>query len=536
MGLGVQWTLGVDGTQAMSTLGAFQSKMKDVGNTARSELAQKLKTVFEVTAIEEAVRRTAQWAYEIQQTSKALGISAEALQALQLIAGKTGIPQDAVVGMFENIAKARDEALSGNQELQVSFNQLGVTLSDLQSLTKSELFGKMMSNMPSDITKANMVLRSGVKNITGATPENYINAIVAQLIASGGFSGYQSSNKKSGDIIGDDTTADLHATWANMLQNLKKAGIELTPIAQFFVNLVNTFVNGLLGLIDIVKGGFDLLEGKWSSAFERIVGTLANAGMALGKMIVNLVYFIPNLIYKIPGIGKLFKNKDQFGTGALNYINDQQDLMNNTYHFSKDTVQHGEGFGYSVGTALLLKDSNLAGDIKNMAKAKSKAITASDKFDVEVVGGEKDGVLKDEWAAEYNAKVVNKGGSIKDELAAEYNAKVVHPKYVKTSEIATMASTISTTSQAGLVHGLSPADVPPIIPNIGNFVNIGGGGNGNNPMLKMGGTFGSGFQSKLIRLTEQMVEFLGKITQYMSFMASPVNSNNNSHNDLPGIQ
>ena len=516
MGLGVQWTLGVDGTQAMSTLGAFQSKMKDVGNTARSELAQKLKTVFEVTAIEEAVRRTAQWAYEIQQTSKALGISAEALQALQLIAGKTGIPQDAVVGMFENIAKARDEALSGNQELQVSFNQLGVTLSDLQSLTKSELFGKMMSNMPSDITKANMVLRSGVKNITGATPENYINAIVAQLIASGGFSGYQSSNKKSGDIIGDDTTADLHATWANMLQNLKKAGIELTPIAQFFVNLVNTFVNGLLGLIDIVKGGFDLLEGKWSSAFERIVGTLANAGMALGKMIVNLVYFIPNLIYKIPGIGKLFKNKDQFGTGALNYINDQQDLMNNTYHFSKDTVQHGEGFGYSVGTALLLKDSNLAGDIKNMAKAKSKAITASDIREAKLVEEE--------------------GLSIKDELAALNKFKSTARRGQVVSEVGSVGSTISTTSKAGLVHGLSPADVPPIIPNIGNFVNIGGGGNGNNPMLKMGGTFGSGFQSKLIRLTEQMVEFLGKITQYMSFMASPVNSNNNSHNDLPGIQ
>ena len=173
MPLGIEYRIGVDGSSGMSALSSLESKMKQVGNTAKSELAQKLKTVFTVTAIEEAVRRTADWAQQIEQTSKQLGISAEALQALQVIAAKTGLPTDAITGMFENIAKAREEALAGNKDLIVSFQNLGVSLKELQTTTKSQLFSDVMKGIPDNVQNSQNYIRQSAADVTGNTPENY---------------------------------------------------------------------------------------------------------------------------------------------------------------------------------------------------------------------------------------------------------------------------------------------------------------------------------------------------------------------------
>lgn len=139
---GPTYVLGVDTSQGMAALAQIQNKMKSVGDTARSELAQKLKTVFSVVAIEEAVRRTGEWALQLQNTAKQLGINSEALQALQLIARNTGAPEEAIVGMFENVSKSAQGAMDFNQELITSFLQLKITLEDIRNSTREELFGK----------------------------------------------------------------------------------------------------------------------------------------------------------------------------------------------------------------------------------------------------------------------------------------------------------------------------------------------------------------------------------------------------------
>src|SRR5690242_9998151 len=121
MPLGVNFTINADGSKAVANINAVQGAMDGLANTVKGELAQKLKLIFSAAAIEEAARRTGEWAQKLDQTSRSLGISAEALQTLQLIAAKANAPEDAIIGMFENIDKARQEALKGNADLQASF-------------------------------------------------------------------------------------------------------------------------------------------------------------------------------------------------------------------------------------------------------------------------------------------------------------------------------------------------------------------------------------------------------------------------------
>ena len=110
----IQYTIGVDASKGIANARMFGNTMKDVSNTIQREFAQKLKSVISVVAIEQAVQRTAEWAQKIDQTSKALGITSEQLQYIELLTKKTSVPQEAAMSMFENISRAQQDALDGS--------------------------------------------------------------------------------------------------------------------------------------------------------------------------------------------------------------------------------------------------------------------------------------------------------------------------------------------------------------------------------------------------------------------------------------
>lgn len=378
MPLSIDWKVGVDGSQGISALTQLQAKMKDVGNTARSELSQKLKTVFEVAAIEEAVRRTAQWAQEIQQTSKQLGVSAEALQTLQTIANKTGLPQDAVTGMFENITRARDQALAGNTDLIISFQNLGVSIRDLQTLTKSELFGKFLKGLPAgNIQNAAMYLRQSVAQTTGNTPENYINEVTNQTKRD--FVGYMKAQEESGAVLSEGTISQLSATWTDILQQFREMGNTLKPAAGFLLGIVDTFVTALSGIAQALKNGKDILVGiltgnigKVKSGGMDLKGLGDNATYGVAKAFTSLTDMISRGAWGVistgmgisghlPGkTGKTFRDVHNYINDELldpdknknnsitSYIQRAQDIDNKKFGYSANTIRRGEAMGVAA--------------------------------------------------------------------------------------------------------------------------------------------------------------------------------------------
>lgn len=341
MPLSIDYRLGIDATQGMSALTSIQSKMKDVGNTARSELSQKLKTVFEVTAIEEAIRRTAEWELQISQTAKQIGISAEALQTLNVIASKTGLPSDAITSMFENIAKSRDEALKGNNDLRVSYQNLGVTLLDLQTLTKSELFGKITANIPEITKTTGMFKRQSIAAVTGNTPENFINAVTQQLNPAGGFEAYRQKQLESGAIVNEKDISEMAATWSEFIQNLNTAANEIKPAATAIVSILNVFGKALAGVTQTLSDIWKMISGffmgdtdKLKAGFNDFVVILGSVGWGivksftsaldlLAKSIYGAGYHINTLLSHLPKVlgGETYKTAAEIAKADLNELN-----------------------------------------------------------------------------------------------------------------------------------------------------------------------------------------------------------------------
>ena len=119
----IRYTIDLDATRWNSGKSTVIAGTKDISKAMQDAFGQKLKSLITFTAIEEATRRTAEWAQEITQTSKALGITAEQLQTLNIIASKTGTNQSAVIDMFTHVKDAAEAALSGNAEMIASFSK-----------------------------------------------------------------------------------------------------------------------------------------------------------------------------------------------------------------------------------------------------------------------------------------------------------------------------------------------------------------------------------------------------------------------------
>ena len=611
MPLGIEYRIGVDGSSGMSALSSLESKMKQVGNTAKSELAQKLKTVFTVTAIEEAVRRTADWAQQIEQTSKQLGISAEALQALQVIAAKTGLPTDAITGMFENIAKAREEALAGNKDLIVSFQNLGVSLKELQTTTKSQLFSDVMKGIPDNVQNSQNYIRQSAADVTGNTPENYINAVKGQTDGKG-FNNYIDEEKKNGSVQSEQTISELSASWSEFLQTLKQDWAQLSPAIIFVVGLLNTLGRALGGLVDVVVAVFRMVKGLATLDFNKFkiglssLGSLfMNAGFGILKIVTSFTDLLAKGLlgaaWKInQALGALHivskstvaESKQKYddlsapGGGATGMLQELQDKTNAAYQdnlgVGNDLATHGEALG---NTAALLGTGGSAAIAKGVTKGLIEGAVVIEKVSPALADKLVNGAIKTEKYSSYKGNVIKQGT---ENLVTKTLQPIVENKYLSKraavstrmskwldnngngdifkstrylrrgekafvssrdadiakwssrissfSMFASLAASIATAGKAvnkGVVGGNRPMEATPILPRNGFFQDIGGS---KPSMLSMGGTFGSGFQSRVILLNEKMVGYLAQITKYMSYNQVIVpNANNNqpSPNNQP---
>jgi len=530
----VSFRLTCDGTQGLAALSQFQGKLKDVGNTARNELAQRLKTVFTVTAIEEVTRRTAEWALQIEQTSKQLGISAEALQTLNLMSQKQGIPQDAVQGLFENVAKAQQEAVKGNVELQWSFQQLGITMDDLRNKNKADIFSQVMKGLPDDVIKSGVVMRNVASNITGGTPENYINAVKSEM---GGntLQEYTNTEKENGNIQSEDNISELSSTWAELKQTLSSLGTELVPIVSTIVSVLNTLALGLKGVYDFVK---DIITGDWSKAGSIFVGMLEGLLLTVTHLADGLNKLVYSGLSHLPVIGKYFTSPPPSASAAMeNYFGEGRN--------SQDTKE-GRAIGESIGMFAPL-GGEVATGFKAVKNFKSNPVSKMSAGEIDKVAANanktnleevqyniKQGLLKrrkisladpmlgqrfwsdgslltKEESYALNAKLNNEAEALATKELANKQIKFKAPGY-GISAGTTVATGALGIANPGSNAGKGPEDTTPILP-MSQFQSIGGS---KSSTLSMGGIFGSGFQSRIIQLNSQMVDYLAQITKYLA--------------------
>ena len=572
MALGVQFRIDGDGSKAVGAINSVQSAMDNLTNTVKGEISSKLKVLFSAAAIEEAARRTGEWANQLDRSARAMGISATALQTLTLIAQKANAPEDAVIGMFENIDKARNDALKGNTDLLLSFQRLGVSLEDLQNMSKSDLFDKLTANIPDNVQNSQNITRQDVQSITG-TPENVINQITSQLKGEGGFNNTMTNAINSGDVVKEDDVNQLSATWNEIKAELTQVGNDLKPLAKILLGLIATIIKAVGAITSTIKGIIDIAVGIFTGDWKKIAGGAKSlggilTGMAFGvlKLFTNLfdilgkalVGLLKTILSKVPFIGdKLGKGLDKVldamnpekGGTNLTKIVDNAEKNYKDFYGNKNISRGeaatdvatiiatgGEAAIARAGSGALMKSATLLDKIGFEGTA-YKLVDKSLKLDR--VGRGETGFFTKKPLLSYGknpipentiAKTVenpqlefkglklNVENGVKDETfgvnkTVQNYTLNAYKEFMRQRRIfgASALSLIgASTNTLTNTKNQAPSDsIKPILPYNSLFGETKGG---NGSMLNIGGVFGSNFQSRIIKLNEQMVRLLSQIT------------------------
>jgi hypothetical protein len=137
-----------ENSSALRSIADVKREAKGLGDELQKSIGDKLKGVFSVVAVEEMVRRTGEWATELQKTARALGMTGEQYQALAVMAERAGVSVDKIHNYYNKLEAAATKAANGNVKLAQSFHALKINPSDLTGpnrLNTSELFYKTLA-------------------------------------------------------------------------------------------------------------------------------------------------------------------------------------------------------------------------------------------------------------------------------------------------------------------------------------------------------------------------------------------------------
>lgn len=573
----VTFSINADASKGEANIKKFGSTVDSVSKSIQENFGKKLTQVISFAAIEEATRRTAEWAQEITQTSKALGVTAEQLQTLEIIASKTGTSQSATVDMFKNITAAAEQAIAGNADLITSFQALGVHISRTSKV--GDVFGDVMNKIASLpgglINNPNIMVRNAAAKITGQ-PENVVQTFAAGYAATPGGPGLggKAAGMAGKDIASNADIQALASVWAEILTSLKESGKQLLPIATFLLSIVKGIVDAFGAITDTVGDTVNIVTGIISGDFDKALEGVKNIGrllvnmfLGIGKAIGGIIDMVSNLVNKIPGL------RGHFTPGIVKNLQETQNSFNNWIGSSQGRSERGQALGallpsfitfgeqaaisgsgllgktlgklgfkgsankleeFSKGMAAARVDSNLMSDAE-MQEGLSKRIASTKRSYLETNNLEQapSGTLSRRMA-NGQLEMLNP----EDAQFAQNELKKIEEYWNETVRSRMMTSTKAAKSlrngmvaagvgQAGVLEAvnnpaLAGASVPPgtesrLLPPINPLLQGVSSGGAN---LKIGGMFGAG-EARIIRMTQKMIDLLGQIVMN----TSPWNAN-----------
>ena len=94
---------------------------------------------------------------EIDKNSQRLGLSKKAYQEWDYVLSQSGVDINSVQTGFKSMTNSIDDAKNGSETAIKKFTDLGVSMSDLKTMSREDIFGKAvegLQNITDDTTKA----------------------------------------------------------------------------------------------------------------------------------------------------------------------------------------------------------------------------------------------------------------------------------------------------------------------------------------------------------------------------------------------
>ena len=219
-------------------------------------------------AIKDAATEVSEMGDDIDKNSQRLGMSASEYQKWDYILKINGSSLDENSAAFKKLTNEIDKGKKGNKDIQKAFKKVGVSLKDLKTLSREEIFEKVimgLQNIDDDATKA--ARANELLGKSGQTLMPLLNSTNDDLKK------LSDQAEKYGIIIGDDLVKDS-ADYQDSLTLLDGAmkGLKARLAGQFLPGLTQITV-GIAGLVAGVEGADkDVSEGVKNlvSTFEKV--------------------------------------------------------------------------------------------------------------------------------------------------------------------------------------------------------------------------------------------------------------------------
>jgi hypothetical protein len=247
-----------ENSSALRSITDVRRAAANLGGELQRSIGDKLKGVFSVVAVEEMVRRTGEWAHEIQNSARELNISTRELQAFRLMAERAGVSTDKIFSFYDKIESKATQVRTANDKLARSFAALGVSMKDLKGADRigsGQILQKMFQGAGPDGGKNS----GAVQSILGA--KNYRDfAALAREAKGQNFAGVASKNESQ--MTDPEDISSIAQSFNNIKEDLTAIAKKFEFVAVILLNVVDgvaKMANGILGTLNrfnpFSKGG-----------------------------------------------------------------------------------------------------------------------------------------------------------------------------------------------------------------------------------------------------------------------------------------
>lgn len=160
--------ISLDGSQWKSGLSQANREADKWSSNVTSMIKGRLAAAFAVGSIIRSVTASLDQAGKIRDRSNALGVSTDVFQQLEFAAEQSGASIDNMAASIKRLGVAQIDAKRGSKDILETFDRLGISTKELNSLSPDELFFKVANvfkdrkGSATDIADAQKVLgRSG---------------------------------------------------------------------------------------------------------------------------------------------------------------------------------------------------------------------------------------------------------------------------------------------------------------------------------------------------------------------------------------
>lgn len=227
---------------------------------------------------------TAAAADEVDKTSQKLGMSREAYQEWDYVLSQSGVEITSMTTGLKTLTNKIDDAKNGSKSATEMFNKLGISMNDLQSMSREEAFDAVIKGMQGmeDSTE-----RAALANDLFGRSGQELTALFNQTAEST----EQLKNKahELGMIMSDETI-DSGVVFTDTIDTIKRSlSGAANSLGGTVLPIVQTVLNFIVERMPTIQALINQLSPVITSVFGSLLPPLFNLAETLFPVLINLI-------------------------------------------------------------------------------------------------------------------------------------------------------------------------------------------------------------------------------------------------------